>query len=992
MKCQLTLYLLFFFNVYRVFSQDYSYVNYDVKDGLAGSTVYCMVQDKEGFMWFGTETGLSRFDGKRFKNFSTADGLPDNEIVKLFVDSKNRVWIVPFRNSLCYYWKGKIYTEETDSLIRRLRQNSEMISIVENRYGDLMFLEVNAVHILHHTGKLQKIDSVAGHAIRGLKAGLNKDGNFRFSTSDEPGFRIITANIVQDEFKSIEGRPSAGENNYGSFHYTPELEIYPKRGSLRVNHNYSGAAFDLELQESYISSSVVNNSTLALNYVGKTLLFDLTNQKMVDTFSVGQTFNGVVEDLEGNLWFSTMTKGVYRLISSGFENYTFDANNNRSGVFCIQKIDSTLYIGTDRFFLWALDQNYRIINHKQIKHGVSRGRIITLNKINQGLIVGADDGLYAFDHWNLKKFFSVGWKKSDFLSGGRIRYFNGVAIKDIFQGPASEMMVSTSKFALKIDPTRLTLLDTIWRERSTCVFRQNDTNYVGTLDGLYAVDKNSKIIFLGDRIPSLKKRIAAMDSSEDGTIWIATSGDGIVGYRHGEMIKNLKTFNGLTSDICRNIFVDHKDLWIGTDKGLNRISRVDTGYIVTAFTTGDGLKSNIINAVYVDGDEVLLGTPEGLTRFNINEKAKTSSCKFYVTDIFVSGKQMPYGQTNFQVPHKDNNIRFEFAGISYKSAGDIIYKFKLSTDGTWRTTNESSLNYPSLPSGNFTLELAAVNKFGVESNHVIIRFTIEKLLFEKLWFQLTGLLLIIALIFLSLYLRIQNLKKKESQKTMFAAKLSELEQMALRSQMNPHFIFNSLNSIQQYVIDKDILGANEFITQFSRLIRLTLDHSAKLDISLEQEVVYLSTYLELEKKRFENKFNYTINTDPEINTEDYFIPPMILQPYVENSVRHGMRYKKDNEGKIVISFHTDSGYLICNIEDNGIGRKQARQFKSIAPMEYQSKGMTLTARRIEVFNTAHEASIGINIEDMEDYSRNPAGTKVTVRFPMKEAHRPDYIV
>ena len=227
---------------------------------------------------------------------------------------------------------------------------------------------------------------------------------------------------------------------------------------------------------------------------------------------------------------------------------------------------------------------------------------------------------------------------------------------------------------------------------------------------------------------------------------------------------------------------------------------------------------------------------------------------------------------------------------------------------------------------------------------------------------------------------------------MFAAKLSELEQMALRSQMNPHFIFNSLNSIQQYVIDKDILGANEFITQFSRLIRLTLDHSAKLDISLEQEVVYLSTYLELEKKRFENKFNYTINTDPEINTEDYFIPPMILQPYVENSVRHGMRYKKDNEGKIVISFHTASGYLICNIEDNGIGRKQARQFKSIAPMEYQSKGMTLTARRIEVFNSTHASSIGINIEDMEDYSRKPAGTKVTIKFPIKEAHRPDDIV
>jgi len=239
------------------------------------------------------------------------------------------------------------------------------------------------------------------------------------------------------------------------------------------------------------------------------------------------------------------------------------------------------------------------------------------------------------------------------------------------------------------------------------------------------------------------------------------------------------------------------------------------------------------------------------------------------------------------------------------------------------------------------------------------------------------------------YLRFRSLKRKEAEKTVLAGKIGQLEQMALRSQMNPHFIFNSLNSIQQYVIDKDILGANEFITQFSRLIRLTLDLSTKPEISLALEIKYITTYLELEKKRFENKFCYEIILDDDqINKDDYFIPPMILQPYLENCVRHGMRYKKDASGKILISFVVNSEYLVCNIEDNGIGRKQAFEFKSIVPVEYQSKGMTMTARRIDLFNKTHGASTLINIEDLEDQNKVPTGTRVVINFPLQEVYRP----
>jgi len=202
--------------------------------------------------------------------------------------------------------------------------------------------------------------------------------------------------------------------------------------------------------------------------------------------------------------------------------------------------------------------------------------------------------------------------------------------------------------------------------------------------------------------------------------------------------------------------------------------------------------------------------------------------------------------------------------------------------------------------------------------------------------------------------------------------------------MNPHFIFNSLNSIQQYVIDKDIAGANKFISGFSRLMRQTMYFSSKSYISVSDELNYLSTYLELEKDRLENVFIYKITVEENIYPQNYLIPPMILQPYVENSVRHGVRYRKDKEGVILINVSRHKNYLTFVIEDNGIGRKKSQQLKGNTSIEYQSKGMSLTGDRIKMLNEKSGSKIEVLIDDMENTEGQPLGTKVIVRFPLIE--------
>jgi LytS/YehU family sensor histidine kinase len=283
-----------------------------------------------------------------------------------------------------------------------------------------------------------------------------------------------------------------------------------------------------------------------------------------------------------------------------------------------------------------------------------------------------------------------------------------------------------------------------------------------------------------------------------------------------------------------------------------------------------------------------------------------------------------------------------------------------------------------LSSGKYSLQLKAINKYGVESRTKEVSFIIEKLLWEKTWFRLMVISVIGGCIWAFFRYRIGKVRKKEKEQTMLNKRIAELEQKALRSQMNPHFIFNSLNSIQQYVAERDITGANNFITDFSRLIRMTLDLSAHTFINMSDEIDYITTYLKVEKTRLENQFDYSINIDNTLNLHEIYLPPLLLQPYVENSIRHGIKYKKENKGMISICVQKKEGDILVSIEDNGIGREAAQQYKSKYHIQYQSKGMTINNDRIDVLNSYNDQKIEIAINDLYDNRNEPAGTRVDI--------------
>lgn len=231
-----------------------------------------------------------------------------------------------------------------------------------------------------------------------------------------------------------------------------------------------------------------------------------------------------------------------------------------------------------------------------------------------------------------------------------------------------------------------------------------------------------------------------------------------------------------------------------------------------------------------------------------------------------------------------------------------------------------------------------------------------------------------------LFAKEKEIQKKEMEKRMF-----ELEQTALRAQMNPHFIFNSLNSVQRFVINNDAEGVNHYLSTFANLIRQTLENSGKQLIPLKDEVRYLETYLRLEQMRGNEKFRYTIKVNPDVDTEETYIPNMIIQPYLENSVIHGMAGKKGKEGVINLTI-SKNHKLTCMVEDNGAGIHASKTFKKAGESEYESMGTAITEKRIEMFNTVSEEKIELQVLDKSELGNNESGTRIMIKFPINSSN------
>lgn len=522
------------------------------------------------------------------------------------------------------------------------------------------------------------------------------------------------------------------------------------------------------------------------------------------------------------------------------------------------------------------------------------------------------------------------------------------------------------------------------------------TNIVQLQDKTYLFSKQHEVIRFNNvtflnRI-FVEKNVEFIFQDSQGKIWFALNSGGIISYADGSL-KEANITRYLGNQTVISVAEDAKgNLWFGTSgngvfKLENEFEHIDANSTIT-YSSPAIFSSTEIENEKVQSKFILKNLPvDQQTEKPINSKTiRTDRVRqdslppsVFINSVKINGKDTST-LSHYELSHENNAIEFNISGISNSPSG-IQYKYMLEGfDKEWIYTVNTSIYYTSLTPGSYTFKVFAMNDSGIWSTMPsVISFTIQPPFYLSAWFLLTLVFAIIIIGFL-IYFLIQKqnqLKNKQIEEQKQRALASELQ--ALRSQMNPHFIFNTLNSIQNFISKNESKDASIYLSKFAKLMRATLANTKRQRISLKDEIETLTLYLELEQLRLNNKFSYEILVDETIDTQYEQVPSMLIQPYVENAIWHGISHKEGN-GIIRIQFLPENEHLLkCVVEDNGIGRENAIKLKQNTTSP--SFGMNITKERVELLNSLNGNQLSVKINDLK-INNQPAGTRVELYVPI----------
>lgn len=519
---------------------------------------------------------------------------------------------------------------------------------------------------------------------------------------------------------------------------------------------------------------------------------------------------------------------------------------------------------------------------------------------------------------------------------------------------------------------------------------------LGQLNVNYILDKTNKLwiatesgltienLDSGKQFQYPECKAASYIQELDDLIFVHSRGNGTFVFKNDSIIHRLNTKTVLNNDFTTGLLRDSQgNYWIGTFNGINILnSEFEAIYIIHA---GDGLSANEMNtgAVYEDGTHFYFGTLNGITKIdpimfldNVKENNQfRTKVSYWINDV---ERKAEIENGIYLIDGKPSKIEITVETDNKIQQSNLSKLFDVNCDevncSIQFENNKIILTKPN--SGIFSVELVSrLTKDKVNIGLIEVRRKISSVLFV--------ILISLGVIFLSYLISsrlIRQNKAAADEKTELVRRVSEVELEALRSQMNPHFIFNSLNAIQYYILKNEKHLAGKYLSKFAKLIRMFLETSKSKHLTLEKEIEQLNLYLDLEKLRFEDKFTYDIEVDVAVNPQDEVIPSMLLQPFVENAILHGLNHRQGEDGYVKIAFSKKANNLICSIDDNGIGRKAAMEIKKSKKVGHQSRATQMIDERLELLKNLGDEKIDISYIDKYDKTNHSLGTKVIIRF------------
>ncbi len=925
--------------------QTYAFQHFTDQDGLPSRYMYDIEQDIDGYIWLTGEAGMVWFDGKSYHS-PPIQGNLENEVIKLYKDDNRSIWMQDLRGVISLY---------KNNAFRKFEEITP-----PKMYNHLSIYNVNEteVWIINNEGLYcfdYSLDSLYE-----IKLGATIDqisGRKVFDTSEDGNIRII----CQEGYLQFEGKQSTFHTYKDATRYGLGDAVFTLKGEALFSmkkgiHKFEDGRLVIDprfakFQDIYrrVVTEIREDSNGNLWVLTRDGLIQLT-KNTDETYAYhmhldGEVMGSFLEDYEKNLWFTTSHNGMYKLASTQVQ--TFVSNGlDKQLRFVKQNKNKEFVLGFDNNEYKVLNadftvkhagklfkENYRLYDFEQDKAGnnyfITSSGITTFNQNYSG----RDDGA------------NLAMKSAAFTDDGMLWIGAGD-----FVG-YKEKQKRIKKIA---------------RVRSYAVLPiSNDEIWFGTIEGpLHYID--GELIKLQDVDIQVDIRDIAILGNDVFCFASQKYGLYIYDVKQDTLIHHLTTQNGLSSNFCSNILIDENFIWLTTKNGLNRINKKD--YSVTVLGIDHGIPSNEINGISKYDGKFYIATNKGLAFFDETTALSKIPPRLEFSNIRIAQKDTTL-HSEYYLDHDENNISIGFNGITFKNNSSIVYEYQMSgLDKGWNRTAVSLAQYPSIPPGAYTFLVRAKTMNTNWSAIQRIEFNIQAPLSQRLWFKI-----LISLISLGLlWLVYRDIKRRGKQ----ARDLKASQLTAIRAQMNPHFVFNALNSIQEFVVKRDVRSTNRYLSQFARLMRNILNISDKESISLKKEIETLELYLSLEALRFGEGFNYTIDVDQDLLL-DAQLPPMLIQPFVENAIKHGLMHKEGNK-QLYVRFYESNSYLICEIEDNGIGRERSSEIRKSNPRLYKSKSTSLTQERLRVFNSAHRDTLQLNIEDMI-LDGKPSGTKVTVR-------------
>jgi ligand-binding sensor domain-containing protein len=958
------------------------FLTYSVNEGLAQSQVRDIVQSSDGYLWIATVGGISRFDGVNFHTYNKSNGLISNLTNALYPGSDGSMiascpgGLVIFKDQrILDYSFPPVYH---DVLVNDLIVQGKQFILGTNGRGIIYFDgdSISKELSLGSEGKnyIRCLAEVQGGILAGTKEGL-------LFIPNEGEVRILNDTISVNEIAVSGSQPWIATNGDGLFLLdNGALQQFSKREGL-LNRYVRDVAIDHKGDPWLLSK----NSIQVLDHATHEF-------REVKSFSSEQTSNMKVLylDSEHNVWIGTDGFGILRYTGGQFELYRTEDGLSSNIIMDIDQSSDGTYVFATYGYGVITEQrgHFDVIDNED---GLPNLTVWSLLPRSDEIWLGTSDGIQIWNHQKVNAF-----PFNDALPFPRV--------SNLFEDASGRIWIATRDGVAVWDGKELsvpTALAAINPRDAKGIVEHQGSIWMTSNDGLIEYTSDGQANQFNEQTGLTEAYLTCIKTGLQNDLWLGSE-EGLLRFDIGSArFERWDLSDKVSSNIINFIEIDQEHhLWLGTDNGLFQLDLEDyygRGVIqIRSFNQYDGIISNECNqnASYTDRDgNVWFGTNGGLVKYDRRFVPLRASTVIgvHITDIQQNFESVistldvrtDQAQTN-AFKYNESRITFRFAAVHFSNPDKVVYSYRLhGSDDEWSpSTKENYITYSSLAPGDYAFEVRAkVGDGAWVSTLSAFHFYVAPPYYQRWWFILGVLLVLSAIVWsiLSQYQK-QESRKRQLIEMQNKARVLGLEQQTLNAHMNRHFIFNALNSIQYYINTQDRKQANQYLTNFASLVRKNLDSAQVDSVYLKDELERLELYINLEQMRFKDRFSFALEVDETLDMEGIQVPSMILQPFVENSIMHGI-LPAEHFGRIHIRIQAHSAGIKVTIDDNGIGIDTSVQRKN-GTSHHVSNGMKITKQRIEIIAKAFDDAYGVDGPfELKNETGEAIGTRVEIVLP-----------